>query len=104
MNSSEANTVDKSRWTMCDRWPHCWCGCPADEMRSWGKLKITLPRFPDENYVYVGEPVSPNVLKDYWFGRFYIAEPDGEKRIKNRRLFVHKKYFLVSLLMKNKKT
>ena len=107
--SSEANTVDKVpiEILMCDHRPHRFCGCPADDMRGWGKFKITLPRFQDEeNYVYVGEPVSPNVLNDYWYGRFSIIEPDGEKRIKNRRLFVHKKYFLVSLLMntKNKKT
>jgi len=53
-------------------------------------IKITTPAYPEDNYVYVGEPVAPDVEMDY---RWFLSYSDEEER-----RFVHKKYFLVALL------
>ena len=54
------------------------------------KLVISIPIYPEDNYVYVGEPVAPNVEMRY---RWFLSYSDEEER-----RFVHKKYFLVALL------
>tara|TARA_S200002703_G_scaffold76020_1_gene65657 strand:+ start:165 stop:494 length:330 start_codon:yes stop_codon:yes gene_type:complete len=98
--SSEANTVDKLPFEirMCDSLMHYYCGCPNDVMLNLPILRITV--YDEQNYVYVGKPVSP---EEEWilrttFELYYKKNLDDP--------FVHKKYFLVSLLMntKNKKT
>ena len=61
------------------------------------KLFISTLIYPEDNYVYVGEPVAPNVEMDYrheWF----LSYSDEEEKIINKNRFVHKKYFLVALL------
>ena len=54
-------------------------------------FEITTPAYPEDNYVYVGEPVAPDVEMDY---RWPLSSSSER--------FVHKKYFLVALL-KDKK-
>lgn len=60
-------------------------------------LEITTPAYPEDNYVYVGEPVVPNVEMDYRHG-WFLSYSDEEEKIINKNRFVHKKYFLVALL------
>ncbi len=62
-----------------------------------GKLIIISPIYPEDNYVYVGEPVAPNVEMDYRHG-WFLSYSDEEEKIINKNRFVHKKYFLVALL------
>lgn len=50
-------------------------------------LEITTPAYPEDNYVYVGEPVAPDEVMDY---RWFLSSSSER--------FVHKKYFLVALL------
>ena len=87
MNSSEANTVDKLPFEIR--------GCPADVMLNLPNLRIIV--YDEQNYVYVGKPVSS---EEEWILR--TTTFDLSKNLDDP--FVHKKYFLVSLLMKNKKT
>jgi hypothetical protein len=58
---------------------------------------ISTPRYPEDNYVYVGEPVAPNVEMRYRNG-WFLSYLDEEEKIINKNRFVHKKYFLVALL------
>lgn len=60
-------------------------------------LEITTPAYPEDNYVYVGEPVVPNVEMDYRHG-WFLSYSDEEEKIINKNRFVHKKYFLAALL------
>ena len=60
------------------------------------KLVIS-PIYPEDNYVYVGEPVAPNVEMDYRHG-WFLSYSYEEEKIINKNRFVHKKYFLVALL------
>ena len=96
--SSEANTVDKLPFEirMCDSFTHYFCGCPLNVMRNLPNLRIIV--YDEENYVYVGKPVSS---KEEWILRTSTTF-SSSKNLDDP--FVHKKYFLVSLLMKNKKT
>ena len=66
-------------------------------------LEISTPRFPEDNYVYVGEPVAPNVEMRYRHG-WFLSYSDEEEKIINKNRFVHKKYFIVALLIMDTET
>lgn len=89
--SSEANTVDKLplEIRMCDSLTHYFCGCPNDVMLNLPNLRIIV--YDDQNYVYVGKPVSS---EEEWILR--TTTFDLSKNLDDP--FVHKKYFLVALL------
>ena len=67
------------------------------------KLIISIPIFPEDNYVYVGEPVAPNVEMRYRHG-WFLSYSDEEEKIINKNRFVHKKYFIVALLIMDTET
>ncbi len=67
------------------------------------KLVISIPIYPEDNYVYVGEPVAPNVEMDYRHG-WFLSYSDEEEKIINKNRFVHKKYFLAALLIMDTRT
>ena len=102
--SSEANTVDKVPFEMrmCDSLAiTAFADVLLMMMRGWPKIldyhfhvsMMNKIMFMSENQClpkWSGD-------SDYCYARFSIIDPDGEMRIDDRRLFVHKKYFLVSL-------
>ncbi len=91
--SSEASTVDKTSFEirMCDSLMHYHCGCPSDVMRNLPKLRLII--YDDRDYVYVGKQVP---LEEEWTLR---TRSDFVNKKNLDDSFVHKKYFLVALLM-----
>ena len=90
--SSEASTVAVDKW-----YPYIIGPVGGGNPNPTEKLVISIPTYPEDNYVYVGEPVAPNVEMRYRNG-WFLSYSDEEEKIINKNRFVHKKYFLVALL------